>query len=417
MKRHLLLSFLFLGITASLMAQKPNRDVLEKRPYKAGFYDKDIMKGIEQFNETKVAPPAKKPSYKIDVTKIGYYPKSVDEFKTWWKNEPISQGNTGTCWSFSSTSYFETEVYRLTKQQVKISQMFTAYWEYVEKAKGFVASRGVSNFDEGSEGNAVTRIYKEYGAVPLDEYTGMLPGQQFHSHAVMVEEMKAYLASVKAANAWNEDEVVGTIKSIMNHYMGVPPTKFKANGKDVTPMQYMKDVLKLNIDDYVDITSLMSKPYWKQMEYEVPDNWWHDSTYYNIPLDDYMKIVKASVRAGYTVLIGGDVSEPGFDAWNQIAMVPTFDIPSEYIDENARQMRFSNGSTTDDHGMHIVGYLEHDGKDWYLVKDSGAGSRNCGKESKNFGFYFMHEDYVKLKMMDIMVHKDMFKEYLGKFAK
>jgi bleomycin hydrolase len=130
-----------------------------------------------------------------------------------------------------------------------------------------------------------------------------------------------------------------------------------------------------------------------------------------------MKIVKSAVRNGSTVLIGGDVSEPGFDAWNQVAMVPSFDIPSEYIDENARLMRFNNGSTTDDHGMHIVGYLEHDGKDWYLVKDSGAGSRNCGKESKNFGFYFMSEDYVKLKMMDIMVHKDVMKDILSKFQK
>jgi bleomycin hydrolase len=128
-----------------------------------------------------------------------------------------------------------------------------------------------------------------------------------------------------------------------------------------------------------------------------------------------MKIVKESIRKGYTVLIGGDVSESGFDAWNQIAVVPTYDIPSEYIDENARAIRFLNGATTDDHGMHLVGYLEKDGKDWYLIKDSGAGSRNCGKESKNFGYYFMHEDYIKLKIMDIMVHKDVAKDIISKF--
>jgi bleomycin hydrolase len=128
-----------------------------------------------------------------------------------------------------------------------------------------------------------------------------------------------------------------------------------------------------------------------------------------------MAIVKAAVRGGYTMMIGGDVSEPGFDPWNQIAVVPSFDIPSEYIDESARMIRFVNGSTTDDHGMHLVGYLEKDGKDWYLVKDSGSGSRNCGKESKNFGFYFMHEDYVKLKMMGFLIHKDAVKEMLKKF--
>jgi len=409
-----LLSFVLLFSQAS--TAQVRKDQLQQRDYKSGFFDKDIMKGIEQFNAETVVEK-KKPVFKIDVSKLGYYPKSVDEFTTWWKNNPISQGNTGTCWSFSTTSYFETEVYRLTKKSVKISEMYTAYWEYVEKAKRFVTERGNSNFDEGSEGNAVIRIYNQYGAVPLEDYTGLMPGQPFHYHVKMVEEMKAYLASVKSMNAWNETEVLSTIKSIMNHYMGVPPSTVKVEGKDYTPTQYLKDYMKLNMNDYFDVTSLMGKPYWEQVEYEVPDNWWHSKDFYNVPLDEFMKLIKASVRKGYTMMIGGDVSEAGFDAWNQIAVVPSFDIPSDYIDENARYYRIVNGSTTDDHGMHIVGYLEKDGKDWYLIKDSGAGSRNCGKESKNFGYYFFHEDYVKLKMSDVIVHRDMFKDLIGKFKK
>ena len=117
--------------------------------------------------------------------------------------------------------------------------------------------------------------------------------------------------------------------------------------------------------------------------------------------------------------IGGDVSEAGFLAREaNAAVIPSFDIPSAAIDENARQFRFSNETTTDDHGMHVVGYLEKDGVTWYLVKDSGAGSRTGGKENnKNFGYYFFHEDYVKLKMMDFTVHKDMMKDFLPKFIK
>ncbi len=414
MKKILLLLLPVIAAISGVVAQAPKKDVLEVRPYKPGFYDMDIMKGVEDFEEQKV-PKKQKPLYKIDVNKIGWYPKSVDEFSTWWKNNPISQGNTSTCWSYSTTSYFETEVYRQTGQAVKISEMFTTYWEYVEKARGFVRQRGTTLFDEGSEGNAVVRIYKMYGAVPLESYSGLLPGQTYHNHEKMAAEMKAYLQSVKTMNAWNEEEVIGTIKSIMHHYMGVPPATVKVNGKDLTPKKYLSDVLKLNMEDYVDITSIMTKPYWTKVEYEVPDNWWHDSSYYNVPLEDYMAVIKLAVRKGFTTMIGGDVSEPGFDPWNQIAVVPSFDIPSEYIDESARMIRFANGSTTDDHGMHLVGYLEKDGKDWYLVKDSGSGSRNCGKESKNFGFYFMHEDYVKLKMMGILIHRDIVKDLLKKF--
>ena len=396
------------------MANAQHKDRLELRPYKPGFFDKDIMTGIEKFQETQELKKPK-PGLKLDIAAYGWVPKSTDEFKTWWKNDPISQGNTGTCWSFSTTSYFETEVYRQSKQNVKISEMFTAYWEYVEKAKGFVRSRGAWNFDEGSEGNAVVRIYRKYGAVPLSDYTGMLPGQTHHNHEKMVAEMRAYLQGVKNLHAWNEEEVSSTIRSILNHYMGEPPAKVTVNGKDLTPAQYLLDVLKLNMDDYIDLTSILARPYWTKVEYEVPDNWWHDSSYYNVPLDIYMGLVKKSIRNGYTMMVGGDVSETGFDAWNQVAVVPTYDIPGEYIDESARMMRFANGSTTDDHGMHLVGYLEKDGKDWYLVKDSGAGSRNCGKDSKNFGYYFMHEDYVKLKMMGILVHRDQVSDLLKRF--
>lgn len=124
-----------------------------------------------------------------------------------------------------------------------------------------------------------------------------------------------------------------------------------------------------------------------------------------------MMILKRAVRKGFTLDIGGDVSEPGRDAYNEVAMVPTFDIPSEYIDENARQYRFSNASTTDDHGIHLVGYMGKGDQDWYLIKDSGSGSHT----GKNFGYYFYHEDYIKLKMMNILVHKSVAQDVLKKF--
>jgi bleomycin hydrolase len=138
------------------------------------------------------------------------------------------------------------------------------------------------------------------------------------------------------------------------------------------------------------------------VRYPVPDNWWKSEEYYNIPLDQFMHVIKNAIRKGYTMAIGGDVSEPGYNGYKEVAVVPTFDIPAEYIDEHARQLRFSNKATTDDHGIHIVGYMEKNGKDWFLIKDSGSSSRN----GANKGYYFYHEDYIKLKMMDFVVHKD-----------
>ena len=156
------------------------------------------------------------------------------------------------------------------------------------------------------------------------------------------------------------------------------------------------------------LAGTMQQPFGEQVEYEVPDNWWHSKDYYNVPLDTFMKILKSAVRKGYTMSIGGDVSEPGKDAEKKVCMIPDFDIPSQYIDDNARQLRFSNHTTTDDHGIHLIGYMEKDGKDWYLIKDSGSSAYNADPK----GYYFFTEDYVKLKMMDFMVHKDAVKGFI-----
>ena len=401
---------------AIVNAQDKPKDKALFKEYKPGYYQNFILKDVRAVQE-KEHPKKNVKYFQMDQSGLDL-PNKLSDYKdhTYWHNPPISQGNTGTCWCFSTTSFYESEVYRLHKKKVKISQMFTVYWEYVEKAKGYVRSRGTTLFDEGSEANAVTRMYKKYGAVPFSVYTGLTGDRKFYDHSQMMHEMKTYLLGVKATDAWNEEVVVATIKSILNHYMGVPPEEFDFEGKHYTPKTFLKDYLQLNPDDYVEVLSYLQQPFWKQVEYEVPDNWWHSKEYYNVPLEVFMNILNTSIEKGYTVSIGGDVSEAGFSRETNVALVPDFDIPSAYINDNARQFRFSNETTTDDHGMHMVGYMkDKDGKMWYLIKDSSSGSRNIGKDKPEFGYYFFSEDYVKLKMMGFTVHKDMLKKYMKKF--
>lgn len=349
-------------------------------------------------------------TFKLDMTGKDL-PESKDEFTTYWHNDPVSQGNTGTCWSFSTTSYFESEFHRISGKEVKLSEIYTAYWEYVEKAERYVDTKGESLFAEGSEANALKRIYTKYGAVPESVYDGKPEGAKHHGHSEMFREMNNFLKSAKKNNAWDKEYIISMIKSIMNYYIGQPPATFEYEGTEYTPESFLSDYLKLNMEDYRDILSYMQAPYYKQVKYDVPDNWWNDSTYYNVPLDTFMEIFNKAVKNGYTVVIGGDVSEAGKDNDSEVLMIPTFDIPSEYIDENARQFRFSNGTTTDDHGIHVVGYTEKNGDNWYLIKDSGAGAF----AGNNKGYFFYHEDYVKLKIMDFMVHKDIADEFLKEF--
>lgn len=391
-----------------------NKDKAVFRTLPPGFYQNSILRDDREARE-RAEPARPMKMFAVDLSSSSLPNKFSMYRNQQWHNPPVSQGSTSTCWCFCTTSFLESEIYRIHKMKVKLSEMYTVYWEYVEKARRFIRERGNSLFDEGSEANAVTRMWSKYGIVPYEDYTGLLNGRKFHNTDRMREEMQSYLQSVKESSSWDEDAALATIKSIMNHYMGEPPAEITVNGKKMTPVQYLRDILKINPGDYVDILSYTQEPFYKKVEYQVPDNWWHNSDYHNVPLDVFMTALKNAVRKGYTVSIGGDVSEPGFDRVTQCAVIPDFDIPSAYINDDARQFRFSNRTTTDDHGMHLVGYLEKDGKDWYLVKDSGSGSRNNDPDAPEFGYYFFSEDYVKLKMMDFMVHKDAVKELLQKF--
>lgn len=410
-KSYFILTFIMcIAFFANAQVQPDKAIFKESKP---GFYQNVIMKDVQHVKDQQ-APAKTYKRFKADMTGKDV-PNKVDLYKQQWHNNPISQGNAGTCWAFSTVSYFESEVYRITQQKVKLSEIYIVYWEYIEKVKEFVRTHGNSLVDEGSEANAVARMIKKYGIVPEDQYTGLINGRKYHTHDNMKSEIDSYLKWVKEANAWDENAILTTIKSILNYHIGEPPTQVNWNGKTLTPQQFASDILKINPDNYVDILSIMQEPYYQKVLYDVPDNWWKSTEYYNVPLDEFMKTLNKVVESGYTVAIGGDVSEPGFDPETQCAIIPSFDIPVQFINDEARQFRFSNHTTTDDHGIHLVGYTDYKGTRWYLIKDSGAGSRNNDPNAKEFGYYFFREDYVKLKMMNFTVHKDAVKDILAKF--
>ena len=397
-----IITFLLL-ITSTTMAQ--DKGVFES--HSNSFYGK-IVRESKIYDQIDNASD-KSFKMRLDDKEI---PGSIEEFIIVASEEPISQGNTGTCWCFSTISFYESEIQRITGKRINLSELYPVYFEYIEKAREYINTRGKSHLGEGSETNAVQRMMKIYGIVPLEAYTGKPSNQPYHNHEKMFSEINTYLRNCKETNFWDEQVIIANIKSILDYYMGVPPKSFKYAGRTYTPRSFLKNVTKLEPNDYVDFMSLLQKPYWSQEEYKVPDNWWRSDEYYNIPLDEFMTAIKDAIKNGYSMSIGGDVSESGYSSRHDVAMIPSYDIPSKYIDENARQFRFSNGTTTDDHAIHLIGYkVDINNEWWFLIKDSGSGSRN----GKFLGYYFYHEDFVKLKMMTFTIHKDAVSKILSKF--
>jgi len=339
-----------------------------------------------------------------------YPPSSPAACKPVFHFPPMAQYNTNTCWSFSTTSFYESEIFRLSGKKIKLSEMWTVYFEYLEKVRRFVRERGDSLVAEGGEGNALNRIWKTYGIVPAAAYPGFVGNGEKLDHERLINEVSSYLDYIKSNNAWDERDVLAHVAIILNKTLGVPPQKFIYNGKEMTPQEFLKNETPLKMDDYVDVMSTSHYPFYTFQEFAVPDNWWHSRDYLNLSLDIWYGLILKAIQAGYSVGIGGDVSEPGKLGFHDVCFVPSFDIPAQFINQDAREYRIANETTADDHGIHLVGYSRVKGHDWFLIKDSGRSAR----WGRHEGYYFFRGDYVKLKMLTFTVHKDIAKSILAK---
>jgi len=332
-------------------------------------------------------------------------PESPEAFQTPFHFPPVPQHYTGTCWSFSATSFFESEIYRIHKKKIKISEIFTAYYEYIEKSKRFIQRYGDSYIAEGSEAEALLDIWTKYGIVPEEAYNGIINKEGLHDHRLLIDELTSFLDYCKENDLWDWCYAEKQIKLILDKHIGTPPQEFTYEGKKYNPQSFLKEVVQLKMEDYVPVISTLKYPFHQKVLLDVPDNWRRSTEYYNLPLQEFYEVIVKGIQNGYTLSIGGDVSEPGYDGYTDIAYVCQWDIPRDYINQESREYRIDNETTTDDHGIHLCGFVNINGEDWFLIKDSSRSAR----KGKFKGYLFYRGDYVQLKMLSYLIHKDCLK--------
>lgn len=341
-----------------------------------------------------------------------------------------NQHRSGTCWAFSTIGFVESEVIRINKISIEadypdFSEMFVVGKSYSDRADKYVRVDGCLNFAAGSEADDVLHVIRDYGIVPQEVYSGLNYGTELPEQSELDAALKSYVGAIvknpnrKLTPAWKSG-----VNAILNAYLGEAPEEFEYKGKKYTPATY-RDALKFNPDDYVTLTSFTHHPFYTSFAIEVSDNWRWDEAF-NVPIDEFMKVLDDAIRAGYTAAWGADVSEPGFtrngigvlidpkavvkqggsdqEHWvgKEEGKPAPIEAPAEIVpDQEFRQKGFDNKTITDDHGMQIFG-IAHDqfGTKYYMVKNS------WGTNSKYKGIWYVTENYVKGQTLDILLHKD-----------
>jgi len=327
-----------------------------------------------------------------------------------------NQERTGTCWSFSTTSFVESELMRIHGREMDISEMYFVRHSYEEKAKNYVLRQGKAQFGEGGLNHDVWHTFTHYGAVPQSAYVGKNYESDQHIHGEMEAVLGHMLDGVvknrngKLSNAW-----LPAYQGALDAYMGEVPESFTWEGKSYTPESFAAS-LELDPAAYVTFTSFTHHPFYQPFVLEVPDNW-SNGSYWNVPLDELIQVLDEALKSGYTVAWDADVSEKTWSTKDGIAIIPETDyadmekedrerlfkeiVPEKEVTQAYRQAEFENYRTTDDHLMHIVGKAyDQNETEYYIVKNSWGTKRGIE------GYMYISVPYMQTKTLGLMVHKD-----------
>jgi len=318
-----------------------------------------------------------------------------------------NQSRTGTCWSFATCSFLESELMRVGRGDFDLSEMYVVRNIYKDKARNYVLRQGKANFSQGSLSHDFINTVMRHGIVPESTYSGMTDGVTAHDHSELAAVLKGYVDALvgrkKLSDKWDDG-----FEAILDVYLGQVDETFVVDGKTYHPKAFAMS-LGLNPGDYVNITSFTHHPFYSAFILEIPDNF-SNGSFINVPLNELEIIVDNALKNGYSVAWDGDVSEKGFSAKNGLAVLPTdikdenlfkSIVEEEKVTAEARQENFESYTTTDDHLMHIVGIAKDaEGNKYYKIKNS------WGEISDLKGFMYMSAPYFQMKTVSITLHKD-----------
>ncbi len=331
----------------------------------------------------------------------------------------LSQGKTGTCWSFSTTSFLESEVKRITEKNIDLSEMYAVRMTYPDKAYNYVYRQGKAQFSEGGLSHDVMNAVAKYGIMPIEAYPGITPENlSGFDHSELVKSLSAQLDSIVAnPNVYLKSGWMDTFNKKLDENMGEVPYNFKFGGETFTPVLFAQE-LAIHPEDYVTLTSFTHHPTYSKFILEIPDNF-SNGSYYNLPLDEYVGVLNEALAKGFTVALDVDVTEKTFSAQSGMAIWPSEGeqkdyfkvlLPEKWVTPEERQKAFENYSTVDDHLMHITGMLKDQiGNQYYDVKNSW-GTKDLG----NGGHVYMSVSYFRMKSIAYTVHKDALNKDLKK---
>ncbi len=352
-----------------------------------------------------------------------------------------NQKSSGRCWLFTSLNVLRpivTEKYNLSN--FEFSQNYSFFWDQFEKANLFlemVLSTSGKPFNDrkvtwlfhnpigdGGQWATFNDLVKKYGLVPKEA----MPETWQSNHTAMMSRLLRrklredglklrQLAAAKTSKKGLEQvkmNMMAKIYRLLVLNLGEPPTKFTWQYKDesgkvsapktYTPLQFYKEIVGINVDNYVMLMNDPTREYYKLYDIEWDRNLveGEDWKYINLPNDVIKKFAKQSILNNEAMYLSCDVGKQ-LDGKAGFLDVNTYDYNDLMgvtfgMDKAERLKSFDSGST---HGMALVGCnILPDGTiDKWLIENS------WGEQKGDHGFLTATDAWFDNYVLRLVVNK------------
>ena len=352
-----------------------------------------------------------------------------------------NQKSSGRCWLFTSLNVLRPKVVeKYNLKEFQFSENYSFFWDQFEKANLFlegiietrkkdIDDRDVSwlfkhPMQDGGIWNYAVDLIHKYGVVPKSamsethnsENTGMmrrLLRRKLREQGMQLRKLHENGNKIKNLRK-QKVIMLSEIYRMLVISLGVPPSEFTwiyednddkiSEAKTYTPTSFFKEVVNVNLYDYVQLMDDPSKPYNKlyQISYDRnlydKDNW----TFINLPVAQLKIFAKNSILNNEAMYFSCDVGKQ-LNSDAGILHPDNYDYGALFgvkfgMNKTERVLTYDSGSS---HGMSLIGVdTTADGETTKWLLENSWGSSRGYK-----GFLTMTDEWFSEYMFRLVIHK------------